>query len=191
MFSDPEIKFIQKELGSYVGKAQALLDKPDVEGEKRKLIEFKLITAVSIINKIIHSQPEADSKSAVHRMLIVDDVDSMRQIHKHFFINAGFKNVDVAENGARALQMMKTAYKNEKPYQLVISDWEMPRMTGLELLKETRTDKDLWKTPFYLISSLSDKKHIVKCINTGATGYMVKPVNQKMIKETFEDYLNK
>mgnify|MGYP000323579376 CR=1 FL=1 len=62
-------------------------------------------------------------------------------------------------------------------------------MSGLELLKKVRTDKNLWRTPLYLISGLSDKKYIVKGINLGATGYMVKPINHQMVKQKFSDFL--
>jgi two-component system chemotaxis response regulator CheY len=65
----------------------------------------------------------------------------------------------------------------------------MPKVTGLELLKMVRTDNDLWRVPFYLVSSLSEKRYIVNGINMGATGYMVKPVNQKMIVDSFKEYL--
>ena len=115
----------------------------------------------------------------------------MRKIYLHYFLECGFKNVDLAPDGYRSFLMIKQAFEKGKAYNLVISDWEMPKVSGLELLKMTRTDKDLWRTPFYLISALNDKKHIVHGINTGATGYMVKPVNQKMIIDKFKDYLNK
>ena len=60
----------------------------------------------------------------------------MRGIEKHFFSESGFIYIDVAEDGVRALTMMKKAHKEGDPYKLVISDWEMPNMTGLELLKK-------------------------------------------------------
>jgi len=104
-------------------------------------------------------------------------------------MECGFKNVDLAEDGSDAFRMMNNAFDNDKPYSLVISDWEMPKVTGIDLLKMTRTDANLWRTPFYLLTSLSDKKYIVESLNLGVTGYMVKPVNQKMITEKFKDYL--
>lgn len=189
MFTSIEIKFLKNELSNYVDKAQMLLDKPEVEGLKRERIETKLITAVSVINKITHAMPAKEEKSPLARVLIVDDVESMRKIHRHYFMECGFKNVDLAEDGNRAFNLMEKAYAMGKPYNLIISDWEMPKVSGLELLKMVRTHKDLWRVPFYLISSLSEKRHIVNGINMGSTGYMVKPVNQKMIIDTFKEYL--
>ncbi len=189
MFLPKEITFLKRELQSYIDKVQERLDDPAVEGDRRERLESKLITTVSIVNKLEHAQPDPDAKTKIVRLLIIDDVESMRKIHRHYFMECGFKQVDLAEDGYRAFLLMKKAYENDKPYDLVISDWEMPKVSGLELLKMVRTDKDVWRTPFYLISSLSDKKHIVNGINMGATGYMVKPVNQKMIMAKFKDYL--
>ncbi len=189
MFTPKEIKFLKTELNTYVEKVQQRLDKPDLDESLRERIEDRLIVIVSILNKLGHAEPEKEVKSTLFRVLIVDDTESMRQINRHYFMECGFKNVDVAEEGERAFKMMKQAYKIGKPYKLVISDWEMPKMTGIELLKMTRTDKELWQTPFYLITTLSDKKYIVQAINKGVTGYMVKPVNQKMVNDKFSDYL--
>lgn len=189
MFSKPEVALLKKELNAYIEKAQAKLAQPNVEGPLRERIENKLITTVSIVNKLEHVQPTLEQKNAQAKVLIVDDVESMRKIHRHYFMECGFKNVDLANDGYRAFLMLKQAHDKGSPYSLVVSDWEMPKVCGLELLKMIRTDKDLWRTDFYLLSSLSDKKHIVKGINTGATGYMVKPVNQKMITEKFSEYL--
>lgn len=190
MFLPKEIDFLLKELGSYINKTQDRLDSNAVEGARRELMENKLITTVSILNKLQHLKPETEVKNKEVRILVVDDVESMRKVHRHYFMACGFRNVDLADNGMRAFTMMRKALEAGHPYDLVVSDWEMPKVSGLELLKRTRTDRDLWRTPFYLISSLSDKKLIAQCINTGATGYMVKPVNQKMIETKFKDYLN-
>lgn len=189
MFSSIEIKFLKNELNNYIDKAQSFLDNPEVEGLRRERIETKLITAVSVVNKILHAMPNNEEKSPLVRVLIVDDVESMRKIHRHYFMECGFKNVDLAQDGNRAFALMKKAHETGKPYNLIISDWEMPKISGLELLKMVRTDKELWRVPFYLISALSEKRHIVSGINNGATGYMVKPVNQKMIIDRFKEYL--
>ncbi|PAJ74344.1 hypothetical protein CJF42_11190 [Pseudoalteromonas sp. NBT06-2] len=188
MFSSPEISFLKNELHNFINKIQTMLDNPAIEGVRRDKLEQKLIVTVSIVNKLDHQQAEKDNRSTKIRLLIVDDVESMRKIHRHYFMESGFKNIDLAEDGNRAFLMMKKAIDNDHPYDLIISDWEMPKVSGLTLLKKIRIDKDLWRTPFYLISSLSEKKHILNGINMGATGYMVKPVNQKMILDKFKSY---
>ena len=190
MFTPKEIEFLKKELKFSVSQAQDKLDDPETEGGKRYAIEEKLITMVSVVNKLQHAHPDKEEKTKRARVLVVDDVDSMRKVHKHLMIECGFREIDVAEDGLRAYSLMRKAVAEQYPYDLVISDWEMPKVSGLELLRKVRTDKDLRQTPFYLITSLGDKKHIIQAINTGATGYMVKPINQKMVNKKFSDYLD-
>jgi len=191
MFTPREVTFLKNSLRKYIEKAQQQLESLEVEGSKRLQLESRLITTASILNKLEHTQPEPSNivKSKEVRILIVDDVESMRKIHRHYFMECGFRVVDLAEDGQRAMLLLQKAFENEKPYDLIISDWEMPKMSGLELLKKVRTDKKLWRTPLYLISGLSDKKYIMKGINLGATGYMVKPINHQMVKQKFSDYL--
>lgn len=190
MFTPKEIDFLKKELNFSVSQVQEKLDEPDIEGAKRYQLEEKLITMVSVLNKLERARPEKDLRNKSVRVLIVDDVDSMRKVHRHYMLSCGFRHIDMAEDGLRAYSLMRKAIAENNPYDLVISDWEMPKVSGLELLRKVRTDKELWKTPFFLITSLGDKAHILQGINTGATGYMVKPINQKIVNHKFKDYLD-
>ena len=190
MFTPKEIDFLKKELNFSIHQAQERLDNPDVEGMKRYNIEEKLITMVTVVNKLVHVSPDKNSKNKSARVLIVDDVDSMRKVHRHYMLDVGFRDIDLAEDGLRAYSLLRKAVAENKPYDLVVSDWEMPKVSGLELLRKVRTDKELWRTPFYLITSLGEKKHIMQGINTGATGYMVKPINQSMVAKKFSEYVS-
>lgn len=190
MFIPKEIDFLKKELNFSIAQTQEKLDNPEVEGIKRYELEEKLITMVSVVNKLNRARPDKDVRNKSVRVLVVDDVPSMRKVHRHYLLECGFRNIDLAEDGLRAYSLLRRAVAENKPYNLVISDWEMPKVSGLELLRKVRTDKELWKTPFYLITSLGDKPHILQGINTGATGYMVKPINQKIVKQKFSDYLD-
>lgn len=190
MFTPKEIDFLKKELNFSINQVQEKLDDPEVEGIKRYQIEEKLITMVAVVNKLEHARPDKSPNSRSTRVLIVDDVDSMRKVHRHYMLDVGFRDIDMAEDGLRAYSLLRKAVAENKPYDLIISDWEMPKVSGLELLRKVRTDKDLWRIPFYLITSLGEKRHILQGINTGATGYMVKPVNQTMITKKFADYLD-
>lgn len=189
MFTPKEIDFLKKELNFSIKLSQEKLDDPDVEGQKRYQLEEKLITMVTVVNKLEHARPDKNGESKSARVLIVDDVDSMRKVHRHYMLDIGFRDIDMAEDGLRAYSLMRKAVAEDKPYDLVVSDWEMPKVSGLELLRKVRTDKELWRTPFYLITSLGDKRHILQGINTGATGYMVKPINQAMVTRKFSDYV--
>lgn len=190
MFSPKEIDFLKKELNFSIEQAQTRLDDPEVEGMQRYQIEEKLITMVTVVNKLDHVMPDKDTQSKAARVLIVDDVDSMRKVHRHYMLDIGFRDIDLAENGLRAYSLMREAVAADKPYNLVVSDWEMPKVSGLELLRKVRTDKELWRTPFYLITSLGEKRHIMQGINTVATGYMVKPINQAMVNKKFGEYVD-
>lgn len=190
MLSPKEINFLKKELNYSIKMIQEKLDNPEVEGQLRYQIEEKLITMVAVVNKLEHAIPNGTGKTQPAKVLIVDDVESMRKVHRHYMFDLGLRDVDMAEDGLRAYSLMRKAVVANKPYDLVVSDWEMPKVSGLELLRKIRTDKELWRTPFYLITSLGDKKHILQGINTGATGYMVKPVNQAMFAKKFHDYLD-
>lgn len=190
MFIPKEILFMKREIGGLLEKTQDRLDQPEVTGPERDRFEEKLITMVSIVNKLEKAIPDKDNKSTSAKVLVVDDVESMRKVHRHYLLDCGFRDVSMAEDGLRAYTMLRKAHDSGMPFDLVVSDWEMPKVTGLELLKKVRTDKKLWRTPFFLITSLGDKKHIIEAINSGATGYMVKPVNQKMMTKKFSEYLN-
>lgn len=189
MFTPKEVDFLKKELNHSISQSQEKLDDPSVEGITRFQIEEKLITMVSVVNKLLHIRPDSQGKKKSTRILIVDDVSSMRNMHRQLMLEIGFREIDMAEDGLRAYSLLRRAVAEEKPYDLIVSDWEMPKVSGLELLRKVRTDKELWRTPFYLITSLSEKKHILQGINTGATGYMVKPVNLAMIRKKLQDYV--
>lgn len=190
MFTPKEIDFLKKELKFSIFQVQEKLDDPHCEGEKRYQLEEKLITMVSVVNKLERARPERDLRTKAGRVLVVDDVPSMRKVHRHYLFECGFRDVDLAEDGLKAYSLLRKAVAQNQPYNLVISDWEMPNVSGLELLRKVRTDKELWKTPFFLITSLGTKPHILKGINTGATGYMVKPINQKIVNQKFRDFLD-
>ncbi|MCW8091445.1 response regulator [Alteromonas sp. ASW11-130] len=189
MFSHKELGFLTKQLNLYLKKVENKIETEEISAAQRELLEKNLITTVTIVNKLIHLQPSSDNKGKGSRLLIVDDVESMRKVHRHYFMQAGFESVDLAPDGKRAFDMMKKAYANDKAYELVVSDWEMPKVSGLDLLKKVREDQELWRTPFYLISGLSDKKNIAVAIQNGVTGYLVKPVNQTIITKKFKEYL--
>ncbi len=189
MFNHKEASFLAKELKQFIKRIQTKLADPTVEGTVRERLEDRLITTVSIVNKVAHLEPDQGVSKGDAKLLIVDDVESMRKVHRHYFMAVGFKKVDLAADGKHALSLMHSAADKGSPYDLVISDWEMPKMSGTELLKAVRMDDALWRTPFYLISSNSDKKQIMNAINLGATGYLVKPVNQKTVQDKFAGYL--
>ena len=111
-------------------------------------------------------------------ILIVDDYDSMLLIIKNLLRQLGFNNVDEASDGSQALEMMRGADNN---FGLVISDWNMEPMTGLQLLKELRADEQLKQTPFIMITAESKIENVTMAKEAGVNNYIVKPFDAQTL----------
>jgi len=112
-------------------------------------------------------------------ILIVDDYQTMLRIIKNLLKQLGFNNVDEATNGQIALDMIK-----KKKYGLVISDWNMEPMTGLELLKAVRgaNDNNFSNVPFIMVTAESKTENVVAAKQVGVNNYIVKPFNAETLK---------
>ena len=111
------------------------------------------------------------------RILIVDDYKTMLRIIRNLLKQLGFDNVDEATDGSEALQKLR-----DKSYGLVISDWNMEPMTGLQLLREVRKDVKLKNTPFIMITAESKTDNVVAAKEAGVNNYIVKPFNAATLK---------
>ena len=107
------------------------------------------------------------------RILIVDDYKTMLRIIRNLLKQLGFNNVDEASDGSAALQILRRGDE----YGLVISDWNMEPMTGLQLLKEVRADAKLKSTPFIMVTAESKTEN-----QAGVNNYIVKPFNAETLK---------
>ena len=117
-------------------------------------------------------------------ILIVDDYKTMLRIIRNLLKQLGFENVDEATDGAAALSKLR-----EKGYGLVISDWNMEPMTGLQLLKEVRSDTQLRSMPFIMVTAESKKENVVTAKQAGVSNYIVKPFNAATLKLKIESVL--
>jgi len=106
------------------------------------------------------------------KILVVDDHESMRRIEKQILNDLGYPNVDMADDGTTALDMLKAGN-----YDFVITDWNMPQMEGIDLLKSIRADDRIGKTPVLLVTAESKKERIVEAAAAGVNDYVVKPFN--------------
>lgn len=111
------------------------------------------------------------------RILVVDDHESMRRIEKQLLNDLGYSNVDMADDGATALPMLKSG-----EYDFVISDWNMPKMEGLDLLKAIRADAKISKLPVLMVTAESKKEKIIEAAQAGVNDYVVKPFNAEILK---------
>lgn len=119
-------------------------------------------------------------------VLIVDDYATMLRIVKNLLKQIGFEHVDEATDGGSAYQMMKL-----KKYGLVISDWNMQPVTGIELLRNVRADADLKATPFIMVTAESKTDNVMEARNAGVSNYIVKPFSSEVLKGKIESVLGK
>ncbi len=115
-------------------------------------------------------------------VLVVDDAATMRRIVKGLLHELGFKNMREAENGSAALDELK-----RKKADLVVADWNMPVMTGIDMLRAIRSDDGLKAIPVLMVTAEAKKENIVEALQAGVSNYIVKPFNAK----TLEEKLNK
>jgi two-component system chemotaxis response regulator CheY len=111
------------------------------------------------------------------RILVVDDYRTMLRIISNLLKQLGFINIEEAENGHDALQKLRQA-----PFGLVISDWNMEPMTGLQLLKEVRADATLKKMPFIMVTAESKTENVIAAKQAGVSNYIVKPFSAEILK---------
>lgn len=116
------------------------------------------------------------------KVLVVDDFATMRRIVKGVLKQLGFTNIIEAEDGTNAFKELK-----KERVGLIVSDWNMPNMTGLELLKEVRNDGDLKDIPFLMVTAEGQKENVVEAVQAGVSNYIVKPFTP----ETFSAKLEK
>jgi two-component system chemotaxis response regulator CheY len=117
-------------------------------------------------------------------ILIVDDYKTMLRIIRNLLKQLGFNNVDEATDGSMALQKLR-----DKDYGLVISDWNMEPMTGIQLLREVRADSKLKNLPFIMITAESKTENVVAAKEAGVNNYIVKPFNAATLKTKLSSVL--
>lgn len=120
------------------------------------------------------------------KFLVVDDFATMRKIIKKVLNELGYTNVQEADDGKTALPLIQQAHDAGQPYGFIISDWNMPGMQGIDLLKACRVDPRFKSTPFMLVTAESEQKHILEAAKSGVSDYVVKPFNSATLKAKME-----
>lgn len=115
------------------------------------------------------------------KILVVDDFSTMRRIVKNLLKELGFSYFDEADDGATAWPMIQTG-----KYDFIVSDWNMPEMSGLQLLKNVRADEKLKDTPFLLITAEAKRSQILTAAQAGVDGYIVKPFTAATLNEKIQ-----
>lgn len=112
------------------------------------------------------------------RFLVVDDFSTMRRIVRNLLKELGFVNVQEAEDGVEALRKLRG-----DTFDFVVSDWNMPNMTGIELLREIRADAKLKHLPVLMVTAEAKRENIIEAAQAGASGYVVKPFTAATLDE--------
>jgi two-component system, chemotaxis family, chemotaxis protein CheY len=119
--------------------------------------------------------------SANTRFLVVDDFSTMRRIVKNFLNDLGYNNIQEADDGSTALPILKAGN-----IDFLITDWNMPQMPGLDLLKAVRADPKTAKMPVLLLTAEAKREQIVEAAQAGVNGYVVKPFTAQTLKEKID-----
>jgi two-component system, chemotaxis family, chemotaxis protein CheY len=115
------------------------------------------------------------------KILVVDDFSTMRRIIKNLLRDLGFTNADEADDGLTALPMLQAGN-----YDLLITDWNMPGMQGIDLLRAVRADSKLSTMPVLMVTAEQKKAQIIEAAQAGVNGYIVKPFTAATLKEKLE-----
>jgi len=115
------------------------------------------------------------------KILIVDDFSTMRRIIKNLLRDLGFTNTQEADDGQTALPMLKNG-----DFDFLVTDWNMPGMTGIELLRQVRADERLSSLPVLMVTAEAKRDQIVEAAQSGVNGYVVKPFTAQALKEKIE-----
>ncbi len=115
------------------------------------------------------------------RILIVDDFGTMRKILRNVLQQLGYTNIEEAENGVQALEKLRSGQ-----FDLVITDWNMPEMDGLELLRNIRADGNLRNLPVMMVTAEAEKDKVIEAIKAGVNNYIVKPFTAETMKQKLD-----
>ncbi len=114
-------------------------------------------------------------------ILVVDDFSTMRKIIKNLLHELGFNNITEADDGTTALPMLQ-----KYEFDFLVTDWIMPRMQGIDLVKEIRKDPNLSSLPVLMVTAEAKREHIVEAAKAGVNGYVVKPFTTQILKKKIE-----
>ena len=120
------------------------------------------------------------------KILVVDDFATMRKLVRNLLKQAGYENIVEAEDGVAALRILKS-----QKVDFVISDWNMPNMTGIELLKTVRADEEIGKIPFLMVTAEALQDNVITAVKAGVSNYIVKPFTAEVLNEKITKIMEK
>jgi len=120
------------------------------------------------------------------KILVVDDFATMRKVIRNLLKQVGYNNITEAEDGVVALRILKS-----QKVDFIISDWNMPNMSGIEFLKAVRVDNELSGLPFLMVTAEALKENVVQAVKAGVSNYIVKPFTAEVLNEKIEKIIDK
>lgn len=154
--------------------------------------DSELMVLVSIYNKLndhIESQNDSISTLVDTKILVVEDIQEIRDTVTDMLAKMGFEKVDAVNSAEKAWQLLNDAADSDKPYKLVLTDSEMSGKSGITLLKEIRQSEKLSSADVFIMSANSEHDEIVNAMEAGVTGYILKPLSFNTLQEKLEKYL--
>jgi len=124
-----------------------------------------------------------DSKRGI-KILVVDDFPTQRKLIKRLLLDLGFENVKEAADGADALDKL-----HSEEFEFIICDWNMPKMTGIDLLRAIRADEKLCRMPFLMVTAEAKRENIIEAAKAGVSNYIAKPFTVEALQEKMRDIL--
>lgn len=124
------------------------------------------------------------------KVLVIDDHMLMRNLLTQCLISIGIKDIKFAANGNDALEAIKSAQLTGQNFHVIMADWNMPMMSGFELLQKVRGDLKMMKTAFVMITAESEKGKIMEALQAGVTSYIVKPFSPEDISKHMAKVMN-
>lgn len=120
------------------------------------------------------------------KTLVIDDMMTMRKIITKMLKSIGFSNVQEADDGATAWPMIEAAAAAGEPFEFIVSDWNMPKMSGLDLLIKIRATDGIKETPFLMVTAEAEQSNVVKVVQAGVSNFVVKPFKPDTLKEKIQ-----
>lgn len=193
MFSRLEIALLHEGIQNTLKQINEDRFVKGIEDNQRLALDQKLTQYVTLSHKLVAQVPNGSVKgvalSDLTPVLVVDDSLIDREININFLKELGFNQILEAKEGQEGLAVMSEYHKKGTPVGLVMCDWNMPGMSGIEFTKTVRRDKELWNTPIYFVTANHDKAHIITALKAGISGYLVKPIALKALSDKFKAYL--
>ncbi|MEO0336158.1 MAG: response regulator [Pseudomonadota bacterium] len=125
------------------------------------------------------------------RFLIVDDTKTIRSLIKEMLHKTGFRSFTEAGDGNAALQLMKERADGHDSFQFIICDWNMPVMTGIELLEIRNQDQRFQSIPFLMVTIESEREYVLKAVSMGVSDFVVKPFSEATLASKIQGIWNR